>query len=205
MVLGGSWADYRQRETLRKALNMSMRKFVVVGGFAAGAAFVLAPLASADTDPLSSLVDNEIASMNFLFGTDNFLAGVPSTDVTTGPDGFDIIKSADVSTVQDGGTTAFDHLVYGFNPEEAGLATDPGAYSVYNGAMVPFDDSINSLLYATMNNGAVLDWDGGTGDLFGGSSMADIANSADSGWAEAASYLQYAWGDLLGYFGIFDS
>ncbi|MGB3473251.1 MAG: hypothetical protein WBA69_00525, partial [Mycobacterium sp.] len=49
-VLGGSWADYRQKEGhSRKALNMSMRKFVVVGGFAAGAAFVLAPLASADT------------------------------------------------------------------------------------------------------------------------------------------------------------
>lgn len=184
---------------------MSMRKSVVVGGFAAGAAFVLAPLASADTDPLTSVVDSEIASMNFLFGTDTFLAGVPSTDVTTGPQGFDIINPADVSTVQDSGTTAFDYLVYGFNPEEAGLASDPGAYNVYNGAMVPFDDGINSLLYAMMNNGAVLDWDGGTGDLLGGNSMEDIANSAASGWAEAASYFQFAWGDLMGFFGIFDS
>ncbi|WP_125078787.1 hypothetical protein [Mycobacterium sp. P7213] len=71
--------------------------------------------------------------------------------------------------------------------------------------MVPLDDGINSLLYAMMNNGAVLDWDGGTGDLFGGSSMEAIANGADTGWAEAMSYFQFAWGDLLGYFGVFDS
>lgn len=64
---------------------------------------------------------------------------------------------------------------------------------------------INALLYATMNNGAVLDWDGGTGDLLGGTSMADIANGAATGWAEAASYFQFAWGDLMGFFGIFDS
>ncbi|WP_046302085.1 hypothetical protein [Mycobacterium sp. UM_Kg27] len=184
---------------------MNIRKIVVVGGFAAGAAFVLAPLASADTDPLAPVVTSEIGTMNFLFGTDTFLAGVPSTDVTVGPQGFDIIKPAAVSTVQDNGTTPFAHLVYGFNPFEAGLATDPGAYSVFNGAMVPFDDGINSLLYAMMNNGAVLDWDGGTGDLFGGSSMEAIANGADTGWAEAMSYFQFAWGDLLGYFGVFDS
>ncbi|PQM51031.1 hypothetical protein [Mycolicibacter virginiensis] len=182
---------------------MNMRKIVVVGGFAAGAAFVLAPLASADTDPLAPLVSSEVASMNFLFGTDAFLAGVPSTDVTMGPQGFEIIKPADIPTVQDDGKTLFDFLVYGLNPTMAGLATDPGAYSVFNGAMVPFDDSINSLLYAMMNNGAVLDWD--SGDLFGGNSAMDIANSAGSGWEEAANYPSFAWGDLMGYFGIFDS
>ncbi|MFL0180560.1 MULTISPECIES: hypothetical protein [unclassified Mycobacterium] len=182
---------------------MSMRKFVVIGGFAAGAAFVLAPLASADTDPLAPIVSSEIGSMNFLFGTDTLLAGVPSTDVTTGPQGFDIIKPADVSTVQDDGSTLFDHLVYGLNPTMAGLASDPGAYSVFNGAMVPLDDSINSLLYALMNNGDVLDWS--SGDLFGGDSAMDIASNADTGWAEAANYLSFAWGDLMGYFGIFDS
>lgn len=183
---------------------MNMRKIVVVGGFAAGAAFVLAPLAAADTDPLASVVDSEIASMNFLFGIDTFFSGVPATDITSGPLGFDIINPDAVDMVQDDGSTLFDHLVYGFNPSVAGMATDPGAYSIYNGAMVPFDDGINSLLYAFMNNGDVLDWDGGTGDLFGGTSMENIAIGADSGWAEAMSYFQFAWGDLMGFFGIFD-
>jgi len=67
--------------------------------------------------------------------------------------------------------------------------------------MVPFDDSINSLLYAMMNDGAVLDWD--SGDLFGGNSAMDIANAATTGWDEAASYLSFAWGDLMGFFGSF--
>lgn len=183
---------------------MNMRKIVVVGGLAAGAAFGLAPLAAADTDPLASVVDSEIASMNFLFGIDTFLSGVPAADIIEGPLGFNIINPDAIDTVQDNGSTLFAHLVYGFNPLEAGLATDPGAYSIFNGAMVPFDDGINSLLYAFMNNGAVLDWDGGTGDLFGGSSMEAIANGADSGWSEAADYFQFAWGDLMGYFGIFD-
>ncbi|MEB3034321.1 hypothetical protein [[Mycobacterium] nativiensis] len=182
---------------------MNMRKIVVIGGLAAGAAFALAPLASAVPDPLTPVVDGEIASMNFLFGTDTFLSGVPSGDIEIGPQGFDIIKPADVHTVQDDGKTLFDFLVYGLNPTAAGLATDPGAYTVYNGAMVPFDDGINSLLFAMMHGGAVLDWDGGTGDLFGGNSMMDIANGATSGWGEAASYFQFAWGDLMGYFGIF--
>lgn len=182
---------------------MSMRKFVVVGGFAAGAAFVVAPLASADTDPLSPIVSSEIGSMNFLFGTDTLLAGVPAGDINTPAGDFDTIKSAAIPTVQGDGNTLFDYVVYGLNPAMAGLASDPGAYSVFNGAMVPFDDGINSLLYALMNNGDVLDWT--SGDLFGGDSAMDIASNADTGWAEAANYLSFAWGDLMGYFGIFDS
>ncbi|CAJ1501507.1 hypothetical protein [[Mycobacterium] holstebronense] len=186
---------------------MNMRKIVVVGGFAAGAAFVLAPLASADpapvTDPLAPLVSSEIGSMNFLFGTDTFLAGVPASDINTPAGDFDTIKSAAIPTVQDDGKTLFDYLVYGLNPTLAGLATDPGAYNVYNGAMVPFDDGINSLLFAMMNGGDKLDWD--SGDLFGGTSAMTIADNADNGWMEASSYFQFALGDLLGYFGIFSA
>lgn len=180
---------------------MNMRKIVVVSGLAAGAAFAWAPLASADVDPLDPVVASEVSSMNFLFGTDAFFAGVPSSDITVGPQDFDIIKPADVSAVQDAGNTAFDHLIYGLNPVEAGLASDPGAYNVFNGSMVQFDDGINSLLYALMNNGGVLDW--ASGDLFGGNSAMDIANGATSGWEEAGQYFQFAMGDLLGYFGIF--
>ncbi|OBG40275.1 hypothetical protein [Mycolicibacter heraklionensis] len=178
---------------------MNMRKIVVVGGFAAGAAFVLAPLASADTDPLAPLVSSEIASMNFLFEGDAFLAG-DSADVVKHAGSFDTIPLADAPKTD---PTFLDYLLYGLNPVAAGPASDPGAYNVYNGAMVQFDDGINSLLHAMSDNGAVLDWD--SGDLFGGNSAMDIANSAGSGWEEAANYLSFAWGDLMGYFGIFDS
>lgn len=183
---------------------MSIRKIFVVGGFAAGAAFALAPLASAVTDPLDPIVASEIGSMNFLFGTDTFLAGVPSSDIDTNAQGFDFIKPEDVATVQGDGITPtpFDFLVYGLNPITAGLASDPGAYNVFNGSMVQFDDGMNSLLFALSNNGGVLEWD--SGDLFGGSSAMDIANNATSGWEEAANYFNFGWGDLLGYFGIFE-
>lgn len=183
---------------------MNMRKIAVVSGLAAGTAFALAPSASAeDPDPLALLVQNEISSMNFLFGSDAFLAGVPSSDITPGAQGFDVITPGDVATVQGDGTTAFDHLLYGSNPVEAGLASDPGAYNVMNGSLVQFDDGINSLLYALSNNGDVLAWS--SGDLFGGDSAMDIANGASSGWDEAGQYFQASLADLLGYFGVFGS
>ncbi|MDD7814842.1 hypothetical protein PP713_19975 [Mycobacterium sp. CSUR Q5927] len=183
---------------------MSMRKITVIGGLAAGAAFALAPLASAeDPDPLALIVQNEISSMNFLFGTDAFLAGVPASDITIGAQGFDVITPGDVATVQGDGTTAFDHLLYGSNPVEAGLASDPGAYNVFNGSVVQFDDGINSLLYALSNSGGVLGWD--SGDLFGGTSAMDIANGATTGWEEASQYFQASLADSAGFFGIFDA
>lgn len=190
---------------------MNIRKIVVVGGMAAGAAFALAPLASADTppvDPLASVVSSEIQSMNFLFGTDTFLSGVPSADIVSPPSGtvgFDTILPSAISTVQGPGTagtaTLFDYLVYGLDPIKAGLAGDPGAYNVYNGAMVAFDDGINSLLHAAATNGGLLAWD--SGDLFGGGSLEHIANTAATGWVEASDYFNFAWGDLMGFFGIF--
>ncbi|OBI26764.1 hypothetical protein EHH44_03600 [Mycolicibacter terrae] len=180
---------------------MNTRKLGVVGGFTAGAAFALAPLAAADTDPLAPVVASEVQSMNFLFVTDTVLGGVPGSALTEGPQGFAIIKPEAVSTVQDNGSTMFDHLVYGLNPSLAGLASDPGAYSVFNGAVVAYDDGLNSLMYALANNGAVLDWD--SGDLFGGASAMEIANGAASGWEESGLYFQASLADFLGYLGVF--
>ncbi|OBG02847.1 hypothetical protein [Mycolicibacter sinensis] len=180
---------------------MSMRKITLFGGLAAGAAFALAPLASAeDPDPLGSLATSEIGSMNFLFETDAALAGVPG-DVVKHPGTFDTIPPADAP--QTAPASPLDYLLYGLNPIAAGPASDPGAYNVMNGSMVQFDDGINSLLYALSNNDHVLAWD--SGDLFGGNSAMDIATGASSGWEEAGQYFQAGMADLLGYFGIFGS
>jgi hypothetical protein len=180
-------------------MSMSMRKITVFGGLAAGAAFALAPLASADpSDPLNPIVASEITSMNFLFGGDTALAGVPATSVEMPTGGFDFINPDDVAAVQGNGVTPtlFDFLVYGLNPIAAGLASDPGAYNVMNGSVVQFDDGINSLLYALSNSGGVLGWD--SGDLFGGTSAMDIAAGASSGWEVAGQYFQAGMADLLG-------
>lgn len=191
---------------MKREMSMSMRKITVFGGLAAGAAFALAPLASADpSDPLNPIVASEITSMNFLFGGDTALAGVPATSVEMPTGGFDFINPDDVAAVQGNGVTPtlFDFLVYGLNPIAAGLASDPGAYNVMNGSVVQFDDGINSLLYALSNSGGVLGWD--SGDLFGGTSAMDIANGATSGWDEASQYFQASLADLAGFFGIFDA
>ena len=53
---------------------MYIRKIGATAGFAAGAAFAFAPLASADV-PITSTVDSEISSMNSLFDFEARLAG----------------------------------------------------------------------------------------------------------------------------------
>lgn len=176
---------------------MNIRKIAVLGAFGAGAALALAPLAAADTDPLADTVAAEIASMNSLFSFDATLAGV-GNDVVTHTGTFDTIPLADAP--QTAPFTTLDYLLYGLNPAGAGPASDPGAYSVFNGAMVPLDDSYNSLVHAMLNGGDPLTW--ASGDLFGGASAEAIAN-ATSGWTEAADYFNLAVGDLLGYLGIF--
>src|SRR5271165_1714618 len=98
---------------------MDIRKIAVVGSFAAGAALALAPLASAaPTDPLISVVGSEESLLNSLFVGDASLAG-DSSDVTapTATNPFDIITPSDISTVQGTGTTPFDYLIYGLDPQ----------------------------------------------------------------------------------------
>jgi hypothetical protein len=171
---------------------MNLRKIAVLGGFAAGAALTFAPLASAD--PLTTTVDSEISSLNSLFVGEADLAGVGS-DVTTptATNPFDIITPADISAVQGTGTTPFDYLVYGVDPSAAGLAGDPGSYTVFNGAETKFDDAYNVLLYAAENKDALIP----AGDLFGNHISDALAGGTD------ASAFEYLWnfgvGDLSGF------
>jgi hypothetical protein len=168
---------------------MNIRKIAVVGGFAVGAAVAFAPLASADD--LTTVLDSEIASENSLFQLDATLAGVPSSDYSL-VDGFYTINSGDISAVQGNGTTAFDYLIYGVDPNKAGLATDPGSYNDLNGAVTKFDDAYNVLLYAAENKDALIP----STDLFGNHITDALAGGTD---ASAFEYFyNFAIGDLGG-------
>ena len=170
---------------------MQIRKIAVVGGFAVGAALAFAPLASADD--LTSVLNSEIAGENSLFQLDATLAGVPSSDYSL-VDGFDTINSADITAVQDTGTTPFDYLIYGVDPSKAGLATDPGSYNDLNGAVTKFDDAFNVLLYAAENKDALIP----STDLFGNHITDALAGGTD---ASAFEYFyNFAIGDLSGFF-----
>jgi hypothetical protein len=172
---------------------MKIRKIAVVGSFAAGAALALAPIASADG--LTSIVDTEISSLNALFTVDTDLAGVPATDVTlaNAANPFDIINPLDITAVQGTGTTPFDFLTYGVDPNAAGLSSDPGAYDVLNGALVEFDDAFNVEAYSLLNNGALPP----AADLIGSSTnITEGLNSTNP----AEFFLNFGLGDLQGYF-----
>ncbi len=181
---------------------MNIRKIAVVGSFAAGAALALAPLASADpaaVDPtlVTDTLSSEESSLNSLFVSDAALAG-DSSDVTapTATDPFDIITPADVSTVQGTGTTPFDYLVYGVDPANAGLASDPGSYNDFNGALTEFDNAYNVELYSLLNGGTL---DTNVADYIQNSSLDHALTLANT--TDAFDYLyNFGIGDLSGFF-----
>jgi hypothetical protein len=185
---------------------MNIRKIAVVGGFAVGAAVAFAPLAAADpaalapVDPLISVVGSEESLLNSLFVSDAALAGDSAYVIApTATNPFDIINPLDVNLVQDSGTTPFDYLVYGVNPTLAGLASDPGSYNVFNGALTEFSDAYNVEAYALLNGGALMPDSVAVTDLIG--STTTIDNALDLGTATQA--FDYFWnfgvGDLSGF------
>jgi hypothetical protein len=175
---------------------VDIRKLAIVAGFAAGAAVTFAPLASADS--LSGVVDSEIAGENSLFQLEALLAGVPSTDYSL-VDGFDVINAADIATdtPSTGQPSILDYELFGVKPFTAGVASDPGSYNVFNGAVTKFDDAYNVLLYAAENHGDLLP----VSDVFG--NHLEFVTGAG---ATAASAFENFWnfgvGDLSGFFQI---
>lgn len=176
---------------------MRIRKIAVIGSFAAGAALALAPLASADD--LTSTIASEVAAANAIFQSDAALAGVPSTDFAPGAQGFDTILPADIGAVQDNGTTPFDFLIYGVDPKLAGLATDPGAFNVYNGALVEFDNAYNADLFGLLNGNTDLI---PAADLFGTGSEIGTALGTGTDFGAATTFFDAGLADLAGFFGI---
>jgi hypothetical protein len=173
---------------------MSIRKIAVVGSFAAGAALALAPLASADD--LTPTVDSEIGSINAIFLDETSLAGLNSSIIVThGPNTFDTIP---LQYAPDTGTpTLLDYELYGVNPI-ANAASDPGAYNVFNGALVEFDDAYNTGLYAVLNGGALIP----EADLFGSQQVIDTALATGSATGALITLYSAGFSDLLGYLGL---
>jgi hypothetical protein len=174
-----------------------MRKIVVVGGFAVGAALTLAPLASADT--LGDAVDSEITSLNSLFDSEAALAG-DTADIVHHAGSFDTILPADAPVTADASDlTTLDYELYGLNPIAAGIAGDPGSYNVFNGALTEFSDAYNVELYSLLNPDAAINTIPAD-DLFG--SATTIADALGTGTATGAitEFLTVGFGDLSAFF-----
>lgn len=155
--------------------------------------------AGAATDPLTSLVNGEVSSANSLFDLEAKIAG-DSADIIHNTGTFDTIPLTDAPL---NGTGTLDSLLYGVNPLEAGPSGDPGAYDVFNGALVKFDDAINVGVYALENGGNMLPAaDFGT-DLFGVSGTLATTLANDTASQAITDLLGNAVGDLHGFFGDF--
>jgi hypothetical protein len=181
---------------------MDIRKIAAAAALAAGA-LAFAPLASADG--LTSTVDSEIASLNSQFEFDALLAGDSKDIATATSPNFDSIPVAEIATVQGNSVTTttaanptfFDYLVYGFNPNAAGLSEDPTSGNLLNGAVEKFDDAYNVFLYAAENKDALIP----VADVFGNhSEFVTAAGATDA--SAFADYYNFALGDLYGYLGL---
>jgi hypothetical protein len=188
---------------------MHIRKIAAAAGFACGAALAFAPLASADiAGTVTSTLDAEIAAQNSNFELDALLAGV-SGDITKGGVGvYDhfttpalLAQDAPQATTYDG-VTPLESELYGANPILAGITSDTGPYSAYNGALTEFYDAYNVGVYAAANGGAL---DHNVADYLG--SATTIGNAINAPGATVSSAEQYFYnfgvGDLKGYDAIF--
>ena len=186
-----------RRRKYKRGITVNIRKIAVVGSFAAGAALALAPIASADD--LTTIDSDEISVLNSIFTIETDLAG-DSSDVTlaNAANPFDIINPADITAVQGTGTTPFDFLVYGLDPSAAGLASDPGSYNVFNGALTEFDDAFNSEAYGLLNNGALIP----QADLFGSTNEISTALATGTDTGAAITFFGAGLADLSGFFDI---
>jgi hypothetical protein len=185
---------------------MNIRKIGVVGSFAAGAAFALAPLAAAETPAtppdFSSILAGEVQSMNWLFGAQASQAGVdegviiPGDPTAENPLSFSTISAEDLQA-----NTAFAALLFGPNWEDE-MSTDPGSYSLFNGALTQFYDANNVLLYALMTGGGEINVADSGDFLFGSDASIAEALGGTGFLADASNFFQNGIEDLGGYFGL---
>jgi hypothetical protein len=172
---------------------MDIRKIAVVGGFAVAAALTSAPLASADTVTVFiDTLDSEISTINSIFVSDVAISGGPASGeiITNGANTFD---TTTLQYAPDSGTpTLLDYELYGFNPISS-ASSDPGAYDVYNGALVELDDAYNTELYALLNSDDLIP----ASDLIG--AAPNIGDALGAGTVSAALEFFYsqAFSDLL--------
>ena len=148
---------------------------------------------SAAVTPITSTVSSEVTSLNSLFATEVALGGKTADLIppsATANPLFDTIPLADAPNT---GTmpTVLDYELYGVSPI-ANASSDPGAYDVFNGAEIRFDEAYNVAAYALLNGGAL---DPNSADIFGAS-----VPGADTTAAEVVSlFYNDAIGDLSGF------
>jgi hypothetical protein len=167
------------------------------GIFPSAAASGAADPAAVDPTVVASTLDSEIASLNGIFASEAALAG--DTVITHGANTFDTVPLVDAP--QTAPFTTLDYELYGINPAEAGPASDPGSYEVFNGALTEFDNAYNVELYSLLNGGVL---DTNVADYIQNSAL-DHALTLTS-TTDAAEYLfNFGLGDLEGFLGIFSS
>lgn len=184
---------------------MSIRKIGIIGSFAAGAAFALAPLAAAapaDTPPdFSNILLAEVQSFNWLFGTQATLAGVEDGVITPGdptaenPLSFSTITAANLQANE-----TFAALVYGPNWADEMSSGLTGSYNLFNGALTQFTDASNVLLYAFMTGGGEIQLEDASNYLFGSEAGIEHGLSGDGFLADFSNFTNAGFSDLLGYF-----
>ncbi|WP_234806858.1 hypothetical protein [Mycolicibacter minnesotensis] len=176
-----------------------MRKFGVLSGIVVGAAIAVAPAAAADDDSagvdFSGVLASQIQSMNFLFESQATLAGV-------GDKVIDVSDSNPFLTIaQEDVNAALGAMLYGINWEDE-ISAEPGAYSLFNGALTQFIDSNNVLLFAILNGGDQIDFEDAADYLFGSDAAITAGLAGDSAWEDAALFFQAGIADIGGYFAI---
>ena len=181
---------------------MNVQKIGVIGSFAAGAAFALAPLASATPTPddsfdFNSVLLSEVQTMNSIFESQAAMAGVDVDDIVKGdptataPLSFDTISTDKVND-------SFASLLYGFNPDD-NAASDPGSYVIFNGAATEFVNGFNVELYSLLNGGDLIAPD----SLFGSASTIAEALADGNTASDAANvFFDAGFNDMLGSFDV---
>lgn len=186
---------------------MNIRKIGVVGSFAAGAAFALAPLAAAEDDApvapdFSNILLGQVQSMNWLFGSQATASGVDSDLITAGdptaenPLSFSTISADDLAA-----NAGFAAMLFGPNWETE-MSSDPGSYSLFNGALTQFYDASNVLTYAMMTGGGEIDIADAGDYLFGSEAGIAAGLDGDGFFADFGNFFQAGVADLFGYFGL---
>jgi len=174
---------------------MSIGKIAVVGGFAVGAALTFAPLAAADD--LTTVVADEISLLNDTFQAETFLTG-NYADVVYHTGGLDTILAADAPV---SGTSFLDYVLYGVDPAADDPSKVPGAYDVFDGAVVEFEDAYNVEAYSLLDDGALVP----AADLLSVPSTTTVAEAlaTDSVQGAFTTFLDQGVTDLLEYVDIF--
>jgi hypothetical protein len=157
---------------------------------------------AASTIDFSSILDSEISSLNSIFDSGAALTGVPESAITLDAAGFSTVplEYAPVTT-DPGDLTAFSYFLYGVNPIDAGIASDPGSFVVFNGALTEFYDAYNVGLYALLSGGDLVPAADASDYLFGSAStIADALGDGATVSSAISDFLQIGFADLAGYF-----